>query len=75
MGEYISNTPFCMFLDKVESNPNELIIRLDGSSTNDDLNFFGGILKEPYRFKKIIIVYDYNPYIQIIFYSRDTFSK
>lgn len=67
LGEYISNTPYCMFLDKVESNNNELAIRLDGSSTNNDLNFFGGLLKEPYGFKKIIMVYDYNPNIQINF--------
>ena len=56
-----------MFLDKVESNPNELVIRLDGLSTNNDLNFFGECLKEPFGFKKMIIVYHYNPNIQINF--------
>lgn len=67
LGEYISNTPFCMFLDKVESNPYELVIKLDGKSTNNDLNFFGGLLKIPYGLKNIIMVYDYNPDVQINF--------
>jgi hypothetical protein len=67
LGEYITNTPFCMFLDKVESNPYELVIKLDGTSTNQDLNVFGGLLKEPYGFKNLILVYDYNPYVQINF--------
>ena len=67
LGEYIANTPFCMFLDKNELNPNELIIRLDGKSTNNDLNIFGGLLKESYGLKNIIMVYDYNPDVQINF--------
>lgn len=67
LGEYIANTPFCIFLDKVELNPYELVIRLDGTSTNKDLNFFGKLLKEPYGCKNLIIVYDYNPNIQINF--------
>jgi hypothetical protein len=67
LGEYIINTPLCMFLDKVESNPYELVIKLDGKSTNRDLNVFGNLLKEPFGFKNIIMVYDYNPDIQINF--------
>ena len=67
LGEYIVGTPFCMFLDKVESNPYELVIKLDGMSTNKDLNIFGGLLKEPYGFKNLIMVYDYNPNVQINF--------
>jgi len=67
LGEYIVNTPYCMFLDKVEFNSNELVIKLDGSSTNNDLNIFGQLLKEPYGFEKIILVYDYNQDISINF--------
>jgi hypothetical protein len=67
LGEYIANTPFCMFLDKVESNPYELVIKLDGRSTNNDLNVFGGLLKKPFEFKNIIMIYDYNPDVQINF--------
>jgi hypothetical protein len=67
LGEYIANNPFCMFLDKVESNPYELVIKLNGESTNNDLNVFGGFLKVPYGFKNLIMVYDYNPDVQINF--------
>jgi len=59
LGEYIINTPLCMFLDKSE-NECELVIKLDGTSTNNDLNVFSQILKNPYEFKNIIIVYDYD---------------
>lgn len=67
LGEYIINTPFCMFLDKVDSNPNELVIKLNGESTNNDLNVFGGLLKNGFGFKNCIVVYDYNPNLQINF--------
>lgn len=67
MGEYIANTPFCMFLDKNNSNPNELVIKLDGNSTNQDLNVFSGLLKDGYEFKNTIMVYDYNPNVPINF--------
>jgi hypothetical protein len=67
LGEYIANTPLCMFLDKVKTNPNELVIRLDGKSTNNELNVFGGLLKESLGFKNLTMVYDYNPNVQINF--------
>lgn len=78
LGEYIANTPFCMFLDKDVSNPTELVINLNGKSTNNELNVFGKLLKEPFGFKNIIMVYDYDPNVQINFlklkhiYDADT---
>ena len=67
LGEYIANTPFCMGLDKVDGNPYELVIRLDRTSTNQDLNIFSSLLKEPFGFENIHLVFDYNPSVQINF--------
>lgn len=66
LGEYIINTPLCMFLEPTEL-PYEMVIKLDGKSSNCDLNVFGGLLKEPYGLKNIILFYDYDPYIPINF--------
>lgn len=66
LGEYVSNSPFCQFLEP-GSNPNELVIRLDGNSSNQDLNTFGSILKQPYGFKNLLLIFDYDPVSKINF--------
>lgn len=66
LGEYIINTPLCMFLEPTEF-PHVMVIKLDGKSSNCDLNVFGGLLKEPYGFNNIILFYDYNPHVPINF--------
>jgi len=66
LGEYIANSPLCQFLEK-GSNPYELLIKLNGKSSNPDLNTFGSLLKEPFGFYDLVLVYDYNPDIEINF--------
>jgi hypothetical protein len=65
LGEYIINTPLCMFLEVL--NNDQMCIKLDGTSSNQDLNFLGNLLKEPYGFKNMVLVYDYNPEQKINF--------
>jgi len=66
LGEYISNTLLCKFLEEGK-NSNELIIKLDGNSNNTDLNFFGSQFKKLYDLKYIILVYDYDKFKEINF--------
>jgi hypothetical protein len=58
----------CQFLEP-GTNPYELVIRLDGKSSNPDANAFGSLLKEPYGFKNLYLIYDYKPDKQINFLS------
>lgn len=69
LGEYIANTPMCQFLEPNPLNSSELIIRLDGNSTNSDANIFGSFIKEPFGFKKILLIYNYDEIKPINFLS------
>ena len=67
LGEYVANTPFCQFLEPVQDNKLELVIKLDGNSTNKDLRMIGSIMKDPNGFKNIHLIFDYNPVDKINF--------
>jgi hypothetical protein len=61
LGNYVSNLPYCKYLEK-DSNDGELMIKLDGGSKNIELNLVSRILREKISFKNIIIVFNVNRY-------------
>ena len=66
LGEYISNTIYCQFLEP-GLNPGELIIRLNSRSSNKNLNMLSGFIKKRFGFKNLILIFDYNPNKKINF--------
>lgn len=59
LGEYISQMPFCKYLEKTD-NPKELILKLDSNSKYKELNFLSSILRENIVFENLILVFDYD---------------
>jgi hypothetical protein len=60
LGNYISNTPFCKFLE-LGLNENELVIKLNQQSKYEDLNTLSSIIRECASFKDIIAVFKVDP--------------
>jgi hypothetical protein len=59
LGNYVSNLPYCKFLEKGYSD-NHLVIKLNGESKNTELNFLSRILREKLKFKNVVLVFSVN---------------
>ena len=55
LGNYISNLPYCKFLEK---NNNKLVIHLDQKSKYEELNYLSKTLRENITFFDLILVFD-----------------
>ena len=58
LGEYIANTVFCKFVEKVVVNENQLQIKLDGNSIYEELNEIRGIINNNYI--DLCLIFNYN---------------
>jgi hypothetical protein len=54
LGSYVSNLPFCKYLEKTTID-NVLLLKLDLNSKHDQLNVLCNILRENFDFKKIVL--------------------
>ncbi len=61
IGGYISNLPYCRFLEKI--NNNNLCIKLDGKSSIQELNFLSNILRKNLSFEDLILVFEVEDHI------------
>lgn len=61
LGNYISNLPYCKYLEKGFTD-DQLVIRLNGESKNTELNLLSRILREKISFKNIVMVFSVNKY-------------
>jgi hypothetical protein len=61
IGGYISNLPYCRFLEKIDNN--NLFLKLDGKSSNKELNFLSSILREKLKFENLILVFEIENHI------------
>jgi len=66
LGNYVSNLPYCKYLEKGQTD-NQLLIKLDGESKSIELNLLSRILREKLSFKNIVMVFNVNRYEQINF--------
>lgn len=70
LAEYIYNTPFCQFLEAGENEfENKLIIKLNSTSSNKELNAIRNFIKKANQFKDLILVFNYDPNKKINFLS------
>ena len=61
LGGYISNLPYCRFLEN--NNYNNIILKLDGTSKYDELNLLSSILRAVFNFKDLVLIFEINDYM------------
>ena len=61
LGGYISNLPYCQFLEN--NNCNNTVLKLDGTSKYDELNLLSSILRKVFNFKDLVLVFEINNYM------------
>jgi hypothetical protein len=61
LGGYISNLPYCRFLEN--NNYNNVILKLDGTSKYDELNLLSSILRKVFNFKDLVLVFEIDNYM------------
>lgn len=61
IGGYVSNLPYCRFLEKCDYD-NNLLIKLDGNSKHEELNFLSSILRENFNFENVTLVFEIENY-------------
>lgn len=57
LGSYVSNLPYCKYLEK-STIDNVLLLKLDLNSKHEELNTLCSILRENFNFKKIVLEFN-----------------
>lgn len=70
LAEYVSNTIYCQCLEEGEDDfKDNLIIKLDSKSSNNDINILRNFIKKENGFKNLILIFDYDKTKRINFLS------
>lgn len=70
LAEYVSNTIYCQCLEEGEDDfKDNLIIKLNSKSSNNDINILRDFLKKENGYKNLILIFDYDKTKRINFLS------